>query len=454
MMKQHISRCMIHRAILEGTFENPISWMGTSLLAAPVEDQFQRYYYPIPESEGGSLIHMIWTDSPCNTGCWNNGFHTIEAWRAPIVETVVGQHMWLENDMLLCDLIIPENTKIEEEDIQATTDEFSFAWLMYEGKAIPSVGESMSQMEAVAAMADILGTKAQFMNDRLTVAEWVKYGFDNSLAQDWLSFEEFKEVGYITSPPAADWQEDKAGLIDFYNDPASDPIQLPSGLLEFYSERLAEHFPDDKERWPCARYVEGGPESEGWYHDENPFTSTKRNQYPLVCQTNHPRWRFHVQFDDVPWFREIESDKQMGYDGYMYESLWLHPETAAARGIKHGDIVKMYNDRGIVLYAAYVTEKVHPLVARTDHGARIDPMNTSGPEKTWIDRGGSSNLITPLHILSKNCTGHTVSGFLVEVKKVEPEEMAEWRSLYPDCFARDYDPAYGTLFSGWIEKEA
>ena len=239
---------MVHQAILYGTPDHPVSWYGTSLLAAPVEDQFERYYYPIPADQGGSIIHMIWTDSPCNTACWNNGFLTIRAWRQPQIETIVGQHIWLENDMLLCDIILPVTTKFENDDLRGVTDEFSFSFLVYEKQAIPRIGEARSDMELVADMAEILGTKAEFMDNRMTVEEWLEYGFSVSGAQDMISFEDWKDKQYITAPAADDWQEDKAGLIDFYNDPASDPIRLPSGKLEYYSARLAEHFPDDNER--------------------------------------------------------------------------------------------------------------------------------------------------------------------------------------------------------------
>ena len=37
----------------------------------------------------------------------------------------------------------------------------------------------------------------------------------------------------------------------------------------------------------------------------------------------------------------------------MYEPLWINPTDAAKRGIKSGDIVKVYNERGIVLGGAY-----------------------------------------------------------------------------------------------------
>jgi trimethylamine-N-oxide reductase (cytochrome c) len=44
-----------------------------------------------------------------------------------------------------------------------------------------------------------------------------------------------------------------------------------------------------------------------------------------------------------------------------------------------------------------------------------------------------------------------VDGFLVEIEKLDPAEMEQWRQQYPEAFARDYDPAYGNLFSGWVE---
>ena len=34
-------------------------WYGTARVGAPIEDQFQKYTFPV---EGGSRIHMIWTD--------------------------------------------------------------------------------------------------------------------------------------------------------------------------------------------------------------------------------------------------------------------------------------------------------------------------------------------------------------------------------------------------------
>ena len=51
-------------------------------------------------------------------------------------------------------------------------------------------------------------------------------------------------------------------------------------------------------------------------------------------------------------------------------------------------------------------------------------------------------------MLSKNCGGQVGSGFLVEVKKVDIIELKE---KYPEAFAKDYDPASGLWFRGWVE---
>jgi anaerobic selenocysteine-containing dehydrogenase len=162
--------------------------------------------------------------------------------------------------------------------------------------------------------------------------------------------------------------------------------------------------------------------------------------------SNHGRWRVHAQCDDISWTRETPTGKVMGWDGYMYEPLWLHPKTAAERGIKTGDIVQIHNERGIVLGGAYVTERLMPGVAYIDHGARVDSII---PGK--LDRGGAINLISPEGITSKNSAGMATSGYLVEVEKVSMAQMEEWREQYPDAFEREYDPASGLRFNAWIE---
>jgi trimethylamine-N-oxide reductase (cytochrome c) len=202
--------------------------------------------------------------------------------------------------------------------------------------------------------------------------------------------------------------------------------------LEFYSQRLADNFPDDEERKPVPQYI-----AEGTTHKESK-SCDRAKKYPLLLVSNHPRWRVHAEHDDISWLREIETCKVKGPDGYLYEPVWIHPSDAEERGIKHGDIVSLFNKRGIVLGGAYVTERIIPGAVYQDHGARVDPIV---PGK--IDRGGSNNLISPTAITSKNCAGMATSGFLVEVEKTDMEDL---RKRYPEAFEQEYDPATGPNF--------
>ena len=76
-----------------------------------------------------------------------------------------------------------------------------------------------------------------------------------------------------------------------------------------------------------------------------------RRSIRLLLMSNHGRWRTHAQNDDITWQREIRTCKIKGWDGYMYEPIWINPKDAEARGIKDGDILKMFNERGTVLWA-------------------------------------------------------------------------------------------------------
>ena len=140
-------------------------------------------------------------------------------------------------------------------------------------------------------------------------------------------------------------------------------------------------------------------------HDER-ISSERADMFPLLLMSNHPRWRMHAQGDDITWARETPTGKVLGFDGYKYEPIWIHPMDAAARGIKHGDIVKIFNERGVVLGGACVWERIMPGVVYIDHGARDDPII---PGK--VDRGGAINTIAPHGLTSKNCCGQATSGY-------------------------------------------
>lgn len=133
----------------------------------------------------------------------------------------------------------------------------------------------------------------------------------------------------------------------------------------------------------------------------------------------------------------------------MYEPVWIHPSDASERGIKDGDIVKVFNERGAVLGGARVWERIRPKAISMDHGARLDPII---PGK--LDRGGAINTISPAGVISRNCAGQATSGYLVEVERVTMQQMEDWRKEYPEEFEKQYDAASGLRFNAWVQLDS
>lgn len=442
---QFVQKVRIHDAILNA----PISWHGTGSpwMAAP--DQSRPFTFPIPKEQGGTDIHMLWSDAPCWTTCWNGGNKYTRALRDPKIEFVLTEHPWMEDDTLLSDIILPTTTRYEEYDISAGGGDL---WMV--DKCVDPIGESKTDYEVSLEIARKLGSEGEVNFEQKytwgrSVEDWMKYAWDTRELEKktGMTWEQFKEKKFWAAPFDPKWEErlkDKPGARNFYEDPVANKLKTPTGLLEYESSFIAKNFPDDKERPPVPHWI-----AEGVTHNENPL-GERGKKYPLLVQSNHGRWRTHAEHDDVSWLREIPTCKVKGIDGYLYEPIWIHPSEAAKRGIQNGDIIGMYNERGMVLGGAYVTERIRPGVAYQDHGARMDPItdDPSLPQSEFIDRGGANNLICPEAPLSQNCGGQVGSAFLVEVKKVDIQAL---QAKYPEAFAREYDPASGLRFSGWVE---
>ncbi|MBN1189503.1 MAG: molybdopterin-dependent oxidoreductase [Dehalococcoidales bacterium] len=426
--KQFIPKDLVPDALLNP----PISWYGTTLCLAETDDQFVKYTYPAP---GCPEVHMIWTDTPCWLTCWNDTNSYVKALRSQKIEFILAQHPWLENDCLFADIILPINTKFEEDDINIDSGNGQFRVMVHEKKCIEPIGESVSDYDAVCLIAERLGLLEELTEGK-SVQDYIKLGFETSGAQKFMTYDEFVEKGYFVIPTDPNWKDRKVGLQEFNEDPKNHPLTTPTGLLEYESTGLAKHFPDDEERPPVPHWIEKGES-----HDEA-ISSERAKKYPLLVMSNHPRWRCHAQCDDISWTRETPTGKVVGPDGYKYEPIWINPKDAEARGINSGEVVQIFNERGIVLVGAYVTERVMPGVVYIDHGARYDPIVPGE-----IDRGGAINTITPHNITSKNATGMVVSGFLAEVGLANLDEL---RRKYPEAFKRKYDPGAGLRFDAWV----
>lgn len=137
----------------------------------------------------------------------------------------------------------------------------------------------------------------------------------------------------------------------------------------------------------------GGPGSQRW---------------PLHLQSVHPDFRLHSQLCESETLRQ-----QYAVGGK--EPVFINPQDASARGIRNGDIVRVFNARGQVLAGAVVSDRYAPGVARIHEGARYDP--DKGGDLNALCKYGNPNVLT-LDIgtsqLAQATSAHTT---LVEIEK-------------------------------------
>jgi biotin/methionine sulfoxide reductase len=97
------------------------------------------------------------------------------------------------------------------------------------------------------------------------------------------------------------------------------------------------------------------------------------------------------------------------------EPVRLHPADAAARGIRNGDAVRVFNDRGSCLAGAVVTDTVRPRVIQLSTGAWYDPLDPADPDSLCVH--GNPNVLTFDRGTSKLAQGCSGQHALVQVER-------------------------------------
>lgn len=429
----------------------PRTKFDKAILNPPVEfyysfDPFFKHTYP---KEGKPEVHLMYSTTTAWTGSNGRGFDQQAAYQSPKLECIIHQAIHWEDTMNFADIVLPVIDVLQSPgDIHSVNNQYHE--LLLRTDAGLDRGEQKSDFEWMLLILEKLGiadeiTKGQSYKE-LTEG-WMKSAFEKTAIAADISWEKLKENGYHCQMPNPAWYDVTPDLRDFYNDPKKNPLPTPSGLIEFESQELKANFPDDRERPPVAHYVRGGPESEGWTHDEDRL-SERAKQYPLLLISNTSTlYRHHSMGSEQPWVREME--KIIGWDGFAYTPLWMSFEDAAVRGIKDKDIVKIFNQRGTILGAAKLWERIIPgAVGMEEAGGGLSIIEER------LHRGGNTNAINPGNGASKYADCGNVTGFLVEVEKVTGNEMDVWREKYPERFSNKYyDPAYGEFFAGWVEGD-
>ena len=95
----------------------------------------------------------------------------------------------------------------------------------------------------------------------------------------------------------------------------------------------------------------------------------------------------------------------------------MHPDDAAKRGIKSGDVVRIWNDRGACLAGVQVMDTLMPGVVQLSTGAWYDPEDPKNPNS--LEKHGNPNVLTRDRGTSRLGQGPTAHSTLVDIEKVE-----------------------------------
>ena len=93
----------------------------------------------------------------------------------------------------------------------------------------------------------------------------------------------------------------------------------------------------------------------------------------------------------------------------------MNPRDADARHIAHHDLVRLHNDRGSVICAAALTERLAPGVVQAYASSAVyDPIGEPGRSP---DRGGCVNTLAPTRWQTEKTSASAPNSCLIEVEK-------------------------------------
>ena len=253
------------------------------------------------------------------------------------------------------DLLLPINTIFERMDVGNANGAAVFMPAL-----IPSLHESRSDWEVLTEVSRRLGLEQEWTGGK-SEEEWLKELTSASkLIPDWESFKQQQIVRLNMATPIVGFKAQIETGAKF---------NTPSGKIEISSPRLKEA---KNPKMPAVpQYIAD------WESQHDPLIK----EFPLQLIAPHSKRRVHSTFHNVPWLQEVEP-----------HALWINPVDAEARGLGHGDEIRIFNQRGEVHITAWVTERIRPGVVALPQGVWYDPVE---PGKIGsIDKAGCANVLT------------------------------------------------------------
>ena len=419
---QQVPRLRIPEAILEGHTE------GYPVNSMTIEAQFQRYEYP---AAGYSPVRMYYKYGGSHFGTMSETNRYAKMYQSENLEFVVNQSIWFEGEAKFADVILPACTSFERLDmsefgncggyIQHSFTANNHRVIVMQHKCIEPLGESRSDFQIFADLAKRLGFSSMY-TEGCTEYDWCKRLFDSSDLPKVISWKEFLKKGYYVVPAPKEelrspvsfraFAEDRpkdtpeiAPLPADYTEEVFKGLQTQSGKLEFVCSSLQRFAPGDEERPVMTKHI---PSWEG-HHTVDLYA-----KYPLQLISPHPRYTFHTSGDGKRgWLNEIKQHRVL-VGGYHYWIVRINPKDAAARHIGQDDLVKVFNDRGAVICAAEVTERLAPGTVHSYCSSAVyDPIGEPGNSP---DRGGCINILVSSRPIIKRSHSIAANSCLVQIE--------------------------------------
>jgi biotin/methionine sulfoxide reductase len=309
-------------------------------------------------------------------------------------DTIVVTEPWWTAVARHADIVLPATTTLERNDI-ASSSRDRFVRAMHQ--AIAPVGQARNDADIFADIADALGYRAAFTEQRDEMA-WLQhlYGrWRQACAAQGIEvpdFATFWDAGFVEVPaPAAPYTQ----FAEFRADPEANPLNTPSGKVEIFSETIAKFGYEEVAGHPVWR------EPREWLGGE------MAKRFPLHMLSFQPFTRLHSQLDTG---RVAAANRVQGR-----EPILMHPEDATARGLADGDLVRVFNHRGAVCAGLRVTDELRRGVVAMATGAWWNPATPGATDAPCAH--GNPNVLTQDVGTSRLGQGSAAQSCLVEIER-------------------------------------
>lgn len=315
------------------------------------------------------------------------------------LDTFVVQDAFWTATARMADIILPCTLEQERNDI-AKSHSNSFIFAMKQ--ASKPYGEAKDDFDIFTELLKHFSKEhVHAFTEGRSKMDWIKhfYGASYKKAQNsgvkMPTFEEFWEKGYceFETPEVA---KKYVRFADFRKNPIVNRLGTPSGKIEIFSKKINSYNYDDCKGHPM------------WFEPMEWLGSKKSEEYPLNLISPHPKYRLHSQLNNT-WIRTLEEVNGR-------EPIWMNSNDAKKRGIKNGDVVRIFNDRGQILGGAVVTDVIVEGAVRMQEGAWYDPSEPG--EVGTLCRHGDVNVLIPDVGTSKLAQGNQATA-LVQIEKFE-----------------------------------